>query len=221
MASCRQNDELSGVLARHSIELPPDQVEALDRYCRLLWDWNRKLNLTRHTDYERFVARDMVDSLQLSKLLCSEEGVLDVGAGGGALGVILSIVRPDLRTSLCESVGKKARVLEAIVRELALPSPVHHARAEDLLGDFRFDALVARAVGPLWKMCRWFEPHWDSIGRLLAVKGPRWVQERKEARERGMLRGVELRRAAAYPLPGGSGGESVILKIWKKGRPEP
>jgi 16S rRNA (guanine527-N7)-methyltransferase len=215
-----KSDPLTEALARHGLKLPPDQVEVLDRYCRLLWDWNRKLNLTRHTTHDRFVARDLVDALQLSRLLRSGEEVLDVGAGGGAIGVILSVVRRDLRVSLCESVGKRARALEAMARELSLSAAVHHARAEDLLGDLPFDALIARAVGPLWKICRWFEPHWDSIGRLLAVKGPRWVEERREARERGLLRKVELRRAAVYPLPGVEA-ESVILKLWRKGLPEP
>ena len=109
---------LARALARHSVDLPRDQVETLARYCHLLWDWNRKLNLTRHTDYEAFVARDVVDSLQLSSLLHESEEVLDVGSGGGAPGVILCIVRPDLQVSLCDSVGKKARALDAVVREL-------------------------------------------------------------------------------------------------------
>jgi 16S rRNA (guanine527-N7)-methyltransferase len=43
-------DTLAAALARHGHELPADQVERLDRYCRLLWEWNEKLNLTRHTD---------------------------------------------------------------------------------------------------------------------------------------------------------------------------
>jgi 16S rRNA (guanine527-N7)-methyltransferase len=216
-----QAEGLSEALSRYGIELPQDEADSLDRYCRLLWDWNRKLNLTRHTDYDKFVSRDLADSLQVSRLLHEGEEVLDVGAGGGALGVILAIVRPDLEVSMCESVGKKARALDAIVRELALPAAVHHARAEDLLEDLRFDVLIARAVGPLWKMCHWFEPHWDSIGRLLAVKGPRWVEERKYAREKGLLNNVELRRAASYPMAGDAETENVILKLWRKGRPEP
>ena len=39
--------------------------------------------------------------------------------------------------------------------------------AEELLEDFRYDVLVARAVGPMWKILRWLKPHWPSIGKLL------------------------------------------------------
>ena len=41
---------------------PMTRSSQLDRYCRLAWEWNEKLNLTRHTDYEKFVSRDVVDS---------------------------------------------------------------------------------------------------------------------------------------------------------------
>ena len=138
---------LSDALARHELFLPTDQVAALEEYCRLLWDWNAKINLTRHTDFDRFVARDVVDSLALARHLAQGEDVLDVGTGGGVPGIILAVVRPDLSVSLCESVAKKARVVEDIVRKLGLPLEVHHTRAEDLLERFSCDTLVARAVG--------------------------------------------------------------------------
>jgi 16S rRNA (guanine527-N7)-methyltransferase len=212
-------ETLADTLSAHGLQLPAEQVARLDSYCRLLWEWNEKMNLTRHTDYEKFAGRDVMDSWQLAALLQAGEEVLDVGTGGGVPGVVLAILRPDLRVSLSESVGKKAKAVEAMVRELDLSVPVYPRRAEKVLEEFRYHALVVRAVGPLWKMLRWFEPHWASIGRLLVVKGPAWPDERNEARHRGMLNKLELRRAASYPMPG-TNSESVILKIWPKGTPE-
>lgn len=213
-------DTLAAAVARAGLELPDTQLVLLDRYCRRLWEWNEKLNLTRHTDYARFVARDLVDTLQLSAWIDDGEEVLDLGSGGGVPGIVLAILRPDLDIALCESVDKKARVLEDLVDHLQLPVAVHHARVEDVLEDLRFDVVVARAVGPLWKICHWLRPHWDAVGRLLLVKGPRWVEERHEARERGLLNHAELRKLASYPMPE-TGSESVILKLWRKGRSEP
>jgi 16S rRNA (guanine527-N7)-methyltransferase len=214
-----ESPTLLDAVKRYDLDLPMAQVDALDRYCQVLWDWNRKLNLTRHTDYDKFVSRDLLDSLELSKLLESGERILDVGSGGGVPGIVLAVLRPDLQVELCESVAKKSAALESIVGELDLRAAIHHIRAEEVLEDSRFDTLTARAVGPLWKILKWFEPHWMSIGRLLLIKGPKWTEERGEARHRGYLNNLEMRRAATYPLAGTTS-ESVILKIWRKGRAE-
>lgn len=205
-------DILASALARHAIELPADTIELLARYCGLLWEWNSKINLTRHTDYEKFVARDLVDSRVIAEQLSASERVLDVGTGGGVPGVVLAIVRPDLEVSLAESVAKKARAVEQIVAGLGLNVPVYHARAEDLLADKSFDTLVVRAVAPLPKLLTWFAPHWGSFERLLAVKGPAWVAERAEARQRNLLKQIDLRKVATWPLPD-SDSESVLLEL--------
>lgn len=206
------SDTLQEALKRHEIDLPEEQVELLDRYCRTLWSWNEKLNLTRHTDYEKFVGRDVVDCLQLERLLDSGERVLDVGTGGGVPGVVLAIVRPDLEVALCDSVAKKAKAAQAIVEELGIDVRVHHAPAQELLEREQFDTLVVRAVAPLSKLLRWLWPRWDSFARLLVIKGPAWIEERQAAREAGLLRGLQLRKVASYPLPG-TQSESVVLSI--------
>ncbi len=211
---------LAEALAAHQVDIDSSRIEPLDAYCQLLWSWNEKINLTRHLNYDAFVARDLIDTLKLAELLVAGEEVLDFGSGGGVPGIPLAILRPDLDLTLCESVGKKAKVLESMVAELGLQVGVYNERAEKLLDDFRYDVLTARAVGPLWKICTWFQPHWHAIGRLLAIKGPRWPDERGEARHRGVLRGVEMRCVAKYPM-WGTDSESVILKLWQEGRPEP
>lgn len=209
------DDSLAAALARHNIDLPENQAGALDRFCRLLWDWNSKLNLTRHTDYEKFVSRDLVDSLVIAEHLQTAERVLDVGTGGGVPGILLAICRPDLEVVLCESVAKKARVVERIVADLGLPLPVYHQRAEDLLAQRTFDTLVVRAVAPLAKLLTWFADHWGAFDRVLAVKGPNWLAERHEARERNLWKGLDLRKLQTWPLPG-TESESVLLEIRSK-----
>lgn len=210
-------DTLAAALERHGIELPEDQIAELERYCAALWEWNEKLNLTRHTDYEKFVARDVVDTLALEQFLGAGQRVLDVGSGGGVPGVPLAILRPDLEVELSESVAKKAHALAEIVRAAGLKLPVHHARAEQLLEASTFDTLVARAVAPLDKLLTWLKPHWDAFHQLLIVKGPAWVEERTVARERGLLRLLDLRKLAEYPLSG-TNSQSVVLAVRPKGR---
>jgi 16S rRNA (guanine527-N7)-methyltransferase len=208
-------DSLRAALARHHVEIAEEAIEPLDRYCRALWNWNEKLNLTRHTDYEKFVTRDVVDSLALEPFLDSGASVLDIGTGGGVPGVVLAIARPDLQVALCDSVAKKAKAVQAIVDEIQLDIPVFHAPAQQVVVEHSFDVLVARAVAPLAKILRWFAPHWESFDRLLVIKGPGWIEERAAAREAGLLRHVDLRKLASYPLPG-THSESVVLSLRKK-----
>jgi 16S rRNA (guanine527-N7)-methyltransferase len=208
---------LAAALARRQIVLPAPQALRLEQYCALLWQWNTKINLTRHTDYERFVGRDLVDTLAFAQFLQARERVLDVGTGGGVPGVVLAILRDDLDVSLCDSVSKKARVVADIVERLALKTPVFHARAQDLLPERHFNTLLVRAVAPLKKLLEWFRPHWREFDRLLVLKGPSWVEERGEARHYGLLHDLALRKLTSYPLPRAES-QSVLLQICPKDR---
>jgi 16S rRNA (guanine527-N7)-methyltransferase len=212
-------ENLAAVISQHGIQLPEEQIQLLDRYCQLLWDWNTKLNLTRHTDYEKFVTRDLVDSLAFSQFLVPKERVLDVGTGGGVPGVVLAIVRPDLAIELCESVGKRARVVSDILGQLGLRVPMHAVRVEQLLDQRRYNTLVIRAVARLMKLLEWFRPHWNRFDRLLVLKGPAWVDERAEARHHGLLHDLALRKLTSYPLPG-TQSESVLLQLCPSDRLE-
>ncbi len=172
------------------------------------------MNLTRHTNYDLFARRDLLDSWRLANLLSQGEEVLDVGTGGGVPGIVVSILRPDLQMTLCDSIAKKAKAVESIVQSLKLAIPVHPTNVQKVLDDFRFDSLVVRAVGPLPKLCTWLEAYWHMFGRLLTIKGPKWVEERGEARHRGLLKNIELRKADTYRMPD-TNAESVILQLRK------
>jgi len=214
-----ESHSLQEALQLAEIDLEPDVVALLDRYRESLWRWNEAINLTRHTTYDKFVTRDVVDSLELAKLLNKGERVLDVGTGGGVPGLILAICRPDLKVGVCESVQKKAKAAQAIVQELGVPVNVYGCRAEEVLALETFDTLVARAVASMAKMLRWFEPHWDSFDRLLLIKGRKWVDERGEARHLGLMHRLDLRKAASYLTPR-TDAESIILSIARKNQAE-
>ncbi len=210
-------DLLAQQLAEFEIELSDDQVAMLDRYRQALWTVNESINLTRHTTYEKFVARDLVDSMALEPWLEQGEQVLDLGTGGGVPGVILAILRDDLAISLCDSVGKKARAVESIVEQLGLPVAVAHSRAEELLALTPYDTVVVRAVAPLKKLLTWLRPHWEHCDRLLIIKGKNWMAERGEARHLGLMQGIELRVQSTYQTPG-TDAESVVLSLEQRRR---
>ena len=162
------------------------------------------------------MARDLVDTIEVSRLIPAESNVLDMGSGGGVPGMVLAILRPDLEVTLSESVGKKAVALQSIAMDIKLEIEVANSRAEKLLEDFSFDYTTVRAVGALHKICTWLDGVWASAGKVLAVKGPNWKNERNEAAEKGLLRKIDIEVVAEYPSPGADW-NSYILQLNAKG----
>jgi 16S rRNA (guanine527-N7)-methyltransferase len=218
----QSNETLAEVAARCGLGFSREAMSRLDNYRQLLWDWNEKLNLTRHTTIEKFVTRDLFDTAQLSLLIPNGEKVLDIGSGGGVPGIPLAILRPDLKVYLCESVNKKANVLFDMVEKLGLDVTVYAARVEAVVERSsqapKFDTLIARGVGPLWKFMFWLRPHHEQWNRLMLLKGPSWPDERGEARHRGLMKGFDLRRIAEYENPH-NGAVTTVLTVTRAEKP--
>ncbi|MDD3585885.1 MAG: 16S rRNA (guanine(527)-N(7))-methyltransferase RsmG [Thermoguttaceae bacterium] len=212
---------LAAVLKKYDMSFSPRKTRQLEDYCEELWNWNEKINLTRHIDFEKFVTRDVLDSFRLATFLQKGEHILDVGTGGGVPGIILAILRPDLTVELCDSTRKKAEAVGDIIDKLGLGLNVWYAKGEDLVKVHRFHTLVVRAVSKMDKLLEMFAPCWFAFDRLLLIKGPNWVQERGEARHFGRMGSMALRKLDEYTTPGETPEDahtSVILQVCQKSR---
>ncbi|MCR9201029.1 MAG: 16S rRNA (guanine(527)-N(7))-methyltransferase RsmG [Planctomycetaceae bacterium] len=205
-------NDLQAAVAKYELQVAEPAQLQICRYCELLWDWNRKINLTRHEDMETFVARDLFDTLRLSPFIPADSTVLDIGSGGGVPGIPLAITRPGLKVDLAESVGKKARVLDSIARRLGLKMRVHSQRGEKVLANESYNVLTIRAVASLRKLLFWFQKVPNAFDSMLLIKGPRWQQEFAEAAEEGLTENVAIETLASYRSPGHDG-QSVILSV--------
>lgn len=212
---------LKEALEKYHISLPEKQVDMLNSYCEQLWIWNEKLNLTRHTTYDKFVSRDLIDSIHLASHLQRGEHVLDVGSGGGVPGLIVSILRPDVIVELCEATGKKAEALGEIAGALGLDLPVWYSKAEDLVRQRHFHTLTVRAVDKMRKLLQMFSNTWHCYNRILMIKGPRWPEERGEARHYNLFNALALRKIDEYSVQSGNESfNSVILQVCRKNKLE-
>jgi 16S rRNA (guanine527-N7)-methyltransferase len=77
-------------VAAHQMSVTNEQAARLAHYCHLLWDWNSRFNLTRHTDWELFVTRDLIDTIELARHVPQNSTVMDAGSGGGVPGIVLA-----------------------------------------------------------------------------------------------------------------------------------
>lgn len=139
-------------------ELSDESVEQLGTLKSLYTEWNAAINVISRKDMDAFDERHVLHSLALVKAMKFAPGsdVLDVGTGGGFPGIPLAIVYPEVNFVLCDSIGKKMKVVRAVVEALGLTNvTVHHGRAEDIKG--QFDFVVSRAVTRMNRFIPWVQ----------------------------------------------------------------
>lgn len=161
-------DEAFATLAQEAdalgVRLKDDTVATLRRFAHRLLDANDSMDLTAITNPREAAVKHFLDSLTVIPRIPSDATTLaDVGTGAGFPGLVIAIVRPDLKVALIESIAKKALFLEKVVDELDLPNvAVVCSRAEDTgrHPDMResFDVVVARAVAETATLAEYLLP---------------------------------------------------------------
>lgn len=162
-----------------TLGLAPALAEPLLAYLALLLRWNKTYNLTAVRDPREMVVRHLLDSLAMVPHVEGLATLADLGTGPGLPGIPLAIALPQLRVTLVESNGKKARFLREAVRQLKLSNAeVAESRIEAVDRPGAFDAITARALATLPDILA-VGGHLPKVegGRLLAMKGVHPVDE--------------------------------------------
>ncbi len=130
----------------------------------------------------RLWTRHLLNSTAVSGFLPEGAHVADVGSGAGFPGVVLAILRPDLKVELIEPMERRVDWLHDVTAAVGLVNvEIRRARAEEV--DRQFDVVTARAVAALKKLVPWVAPLIAPGGRLVALKGERAAAEIVEAKK--------------------------------------
>ncbi|MCR4577218.1 MAG: 16S rRNA (guanine(527)-N(7))-methyltransferase RsmG [Clostridiales bacterium] len=207
------------------LDMSPAQADKLIGYHELIISANGKMNLTRvGDDFAEAVDRNYLDSLTAVKYLKDCASVIDVGSGAGLPGVPLSVMLPQTRFTLMDSLNKRVEFLAEVVGALELNAEALHMRSEDAgrnaLYREGFDAAVARAVAPLNILCEWLLPLVKTGGRMLALKGPTAEEEAKEAGFALSELGGEIASIHDAPMPGRDWNHRIVEIIKTKATPD-
>ncbi|MBR4803714.1 MAG: 16S rRNA (guanine(527)-N(7))-methyltransferase RsmG, partial [Bacteroidales bacterium] len=108
------------LLMRYFPDLSERQKEQYAALSDLYGYWNERINVISRKDMDNLYERHVLHSLGIAKVQPFKPGcdILDVGTGGGFPGIPLAIMFPKTHFHLVDSIGKKIKVVEAVVSEL-------------------------------------------------------------------------------------------------------
>ncbi|MDD5447656.1 MAG: 16S rRNA (guanine(527)-N(7))-methyltransferase RsmG [Actinomycetota bacterium] len=181
------------------------KVEKLEQYVRLLEAKRKWGNLASRALVEK-PSTALADSIEVARLLepAEHEKVVDVGSGGGLLGLVVAVMCPRVRVSLVEPNARKCTFLAEAIGSLGIPNAeVVCSRIEGLPVDPSFDAAITRATGKLEVMVGRILPVVRKGGIFVSVKGP----------------GCESEIASAQDILAKAGGEILeVRRLFLEGK---
>lgn len=203
---------------QYGIELTKEQTEQFQFYMEILLEWNEKINLTAITEPDDVAIKHFLDCLLLFKFCAFPQGekCIDVGTGAGFPGIVLKIMRPDLRLTLLDGLNKRLVVLADILEKLGLQAELLHERAEEAgrkpRHRLQYGFASARAVASLPVLCEYCLPFLQKDGVFAAMKGPNPEEETASAEKAVSALGCTLEKTEKYTLPNGEGRSLVLIR---------
>jgi len=218
---------LEAQAAAWGVCLDDGRLDRLERYARLLASY-KKANVIGNRDLDRILLDHVLDSLScfLHEPLWEAGRLADVGSGGGLPGIPISIVRPDLRTTLIESTRKKADFLRHAAEQLALANlEVVNARVEDIgrTQEQRsvYGIVTTRAVARLSVVAEYCVPLLEVGSQAIAMKAGLEGEEYEEGRRATGALGATIAGVEPVAVLPEVGEKERNLVILKKGRETP
>ncbi len=181
--------------------LPPPGAAAVfgpalggaEAFARILATRGVEQGLIGPHEVPRLWDRHLLNCAVVAELISTRcRTLVDIGSGAGLPGIVLAMVRPEVKVTLLEPMERRCRFLSECVTELGVTNAdVLRGRAEDVV--LRADVATARAVAPLERLAELAIRMVRPGGTVLAIKGRTAADELKKARP--VLRRIGARSA--------------------------
>ena len=176
--------EIAPLTNEFGVEITDEVERKLNLYGNLLLEWNEKINLTAITEPQEVLYKHFYDCILFLKNVQVPIGakIVDVGTGAGFPGMVLKIVRPDLKVTLLDSLNKRLVFLNDVIEKLGLKDiETVHMRAEEAGKSKKcrekYDIATARAVANMPVLMEYCVPLVKVGGTFVAMKGPSVEEE--------------------------------------------
>lgn len=159
---------------RHFPFLDSNSIGIIEELPELYHFWNSQINVISRKNENEIWRNHIIHSLVLANVIPLENNmrVIDIGTGGGFPGIPLAIAFPNIHFTLVDSIGKKIKVVKAIVDHLNLENvyPVH-SRVENLIDKYHY--AITRAVAPVKNLVSLTKNLWinKNDAKIYALKG--------------------------------------------------
>ena len=156
----------------------PQAENALHSYAQWLITAGVERGIIGPREADRVWDRHISNCAAMAELLPQDSHTVDIGSGAGLPGLVLGIVRPDVKVTLIEPLQRRCDFLNEVINDLGIADRVKvvRGRAQDSKG-INADVVTARAVAPLGKLLTWALPLTRKGGEVLAMKGASAEQE--------------------------------------------
>ena len=204
-------NEFNEELKKLGITLSAYQLDKLDKFYKLLVEWNQKINLTRIIEKEDVYLKHFYDSLTINKVidLNKVETLCDVGTGAGFPGIVLKIFYPHLKITLVDSLQKRVNYLNEVIKELDLKDiKAIHVRGEDYKE--KFDVVTSRAVANIEKLTTYTMHLLNKNGLLIALKGNIDEELTKDVEKR-LSKKYKIVKVEKFLLPIENSNRSIVV----------
>jgi len=204
-------NEFNEELKKLGITLSAYQLDKLEKFYKLLVEWNQKINLTRIIDKEEVYLKHFYDSLTIAKVidLNEVETLCDVGTGAGFPGIVLKIFYPHLKITLVDSLQKRVNYLNEVIKELDLKDiSAIHERGED--HKEKYDVVTARAVANIEKLTTYTMHLLKKDGLLIALKGNIDEELNEEVKNR-LSKKYKIVKIEKFLLPIENSNRSIVV----------
>ena len=212
-------------LSEWGITLSDKQDQQFLKFYELLIEWNSFMNLTAITEFDEVMKKHFLDSLSFihylrkqgivstednskneSDLSNQKFTMIDIGTGAGFPGIPLTILFPNAKFTLMDSLNKRIKFLNEVILQLGLTNvETVHSRAEDLARNPKYreqhDYAVSRAVANLSTLSEYCLPFVRPEGFFISYKSERLSEELTVAKKAIDILGGMVKDQIDFQLP--------------------